>query len=87
MDKYKRIVDNRLDCYGEIDDKKKVIRINKKKNKKMGDRGELINTILHEECHRLHPKMKEKAIQKLTIKIVDKLSPREKKRYYNMYNK
>ena len=86
MEKYKHIVDNRLNCYGEIDDVKKVIRINKKKNKKAG-KGELINTITHEECHLQHPRMSEKGIKKLTIKMVEKMSRKEKKKYYNLYNK
>lgn len=86
MEKYKRIVDNKLNCFGEIDDRKKIIRINKKKNKKAG-RGELLDSIVHEECHLHHPRMKEKNIKKLTTKIISNLSRKEKKRYYNLYNK
>jgi len=86
MEKYKHIVDNKIDCFGEIDEKKKIVKINKKMNKK-GKRGELINSILHEELHLLHPRMKEKGIKALTIKIVDRLSRQEKIKYYNLYNR
>jgi len=86
MVKYRRIVDNRLDCYGEIDDVKKIIKINKKKNKKAG-RGELLDSIAHEECHLLHPKMSEKNIKILTTKMISKMSKKEKMRYYNLYNR
>lgn len=59
--KYTRKVDNKMRKFGEIDYEKKEIRINPKK-------GDLINTILHEENHRKDPKLSEKKIIKKTEK-------------------
>lgn len=54
---YTRKVDRKMKDYGEIDEKKKVIRVNPKK-------GDLLNTVLHEEAHRIYPKLTEKQIRK-----------------------
>jgi len=45
---YARKVDKKMRDYGEIDFEKKSIRVNPKK-------GDLINTIVHEEVHRKYP--------------------------------
>lgn len=55
--KYKRKVDYKMRDYGEIDYAKQTIRVNPK-------RGGLLNTILHEEEHRLHPRKSEKDVNK-----------------------
>ncbi|MCH8069283.1 MAG: transposase [Candidatus Marinimicrobia bacterium] len=62
-DGYTRKVDNTMKGFGETDFKKKVIRINKSK-KKNKRKGEILDTIVHEEQHRIHPGMKEKNIKK-----------------------
>lgn len=64
---YTRKVDKKMKNYGDIDDKKKVIRINPR-------HGDLLNTILHEEAHKKHPKMLEKNITKLTKREEKKLT-------------
>ena len=70
---------------GDIDYDNKVIRINpsKKKNKKPG---ELLDTIVHEETHRLHPRMWEKTIRKETKHKIKSMSREAKQKLYNKYN-
>ena len=82
--KWKRITDNRMRGHGDIDYDEKIIRINKskKKNKK---RGEILDSIIHEEFHRTHPKMTEKQVEKKTKELVKKMSLAEKKRLYAKY--
>jgi len=58
---YARKVDRKMRDYGEIDYDKKVIRVNPKK-------GDLINTILHEELHKQHPGWNEKKVKKEAAK-------------------
>jgi hypothetical protein len=94
--KWKRVVDNKMkDAYGDIDDEKKIIKINKKAHKK-GHRlpsynknpdgsESIIDTIVHEEQHRIHPKMHEKTVYKRARKIVKKISRKQKARYYAKY--
>ena len=91
--KWKRKVDNKLKgAFGETDFDKKVIRINKKRHisskawssTPKRDRT-LINTIAHEEGHRLHPRMLEKNIRKLARKQVISMTSRQKQKLYNRY--
>ena len=84
-DKYKRVVDNKMHAFGDMDLEKKVIRVNKKKAKKIG-KGELMDSIMHEESHRIHPKMHEKNIRKLTKKQLKKMSKKQKTKLYNKFN-
>ena len=69
--KWKTIEDNKMRWHGDIDYDKKIIRINrsKKKNKK---KGEVEDTMTHEELHRIHPNMSEKNVQNRTKKILKK---------------
>ena len=61
MDSYKRVVDRRMHDFGEIDFDKLKIRVNPRK-------GDLINTIIHEELHRKYPDKSEKWIRKKSKK-------------------
>lgn len=85
MDNWKRIRDKKMRWRGDIDYDNKVIRINpsKKKNKKPG---ELLDTIVHEETHRLHPRMWEKTIRKETKHKIKSMSREAKQKLYNKYN-
>lgn len=85
-DGFKRMVDNALRAYGEIDYGRKIIKINKKKAKKTGT-GEVIDTIVHEETHLRHPNMKEKNVKKKTARVIKRMGPKVKRRYYARYNK
>jgi hypothetical protein len=65
--KYSRKIDTKMKDYGDIDEKKKIIRINPKK-------GDVINTILHEEEHQKDMKAGEKVIKKRALKKEKSLS-------------
>lgn len=79
-----RKVDNKMRAFGETDLKKKTIRINKKKSKKSKP-GEVIDTIVHEEMHRKHPKMKEKTVRKKTKSSVGRMSKKVKSKHYSKF--
>jgi hypothetical protein len=49
--------DKHMHAFGDIDYEKKIIRINPTK-------GDLVNTILHEEMHRKHPDMPHRTLKK-----------------------
>ena len=75
--------------YGEIDDKKRLIRINKKKSKKNPmhkEKGypEVLDSIVHEVRHKKHPKEHETTIRKKTKAQIKKMSARAKGRYYSL---
>jgi len=82
--KFKRVKDNKMRDYGDTDWNKRVIRVNKskKKNKKRGD---IINTIVHEERHVKHPKEHEKTVRKKTKLSVKRMNSKTKKRAYGRY--
>lgn len=61
-DGYKRKVDRRMRYYGECDFENKTIKVNPKK-------GDLLNTIIHEELHRKHPEKSEKWVKDKSKKI------------------
>ena len=63
---------------GDIDFDKKIIRINKTRSKK--HKGGIIDTIVHEDMHRLHPQMSEKSIRKRTTARIKKMSVKAKAR-------
>lgn len=81
-------------AYGETDFDKKTIRINKKKHKatnkntkritpnKDGSEN-LLNTILHEAMHVKHPKLGERAVEKLARAMKTRMSPTQKQRLYS----
>ena len=60
MPKRKRFIykeDKQMRAFGDIDYRKKIIRVNPTK-------GDLVNTILHEEMHRKHPDMPHRTLEK-----------------------
>jgi len=93
---YKRIVDNKMKSYGDIDLDKKIIRINKDKSKKnplfklpvnryASKYPDILDSIVHEEQHRKYSKMTEKEVDKKTKELVQELSRRRKQQLYNKY--
>lgn len=80
--KYKIKVNNKMRSFGETDPKKKLIQINKKKAKSTKKRGELLNTIVHEKIHAKSPKMKEKIVIKKTMKVMKKMTKKQKAKTY-----
>ena len=88
--KWTRVVNNKMKGLdGETDYNKKQIIINKKKSKT--DKGfakkdrTVINSIVHEEMHRIHPKMTEKRVRKNTRTKVAHMSSKVKKKMYSRY--
>lgn len=88
--KWKFLTDNKMKgAYGETDFDKKVVRINKKRHKKAPSDGiskkdnTIINTIVHEDLHVKHPKMKEKVVRKKASKKVSKMGTKAKKKMYS----
>ncbi len=53
-------VNRKLPYFGEADEEKKQVTVNPKK-------GEVVNTVIHEEEHLEHPKMREKNIRKKAV--------------------
>jgi hypothetical protein len=66
------VVDNRMRDYGDIDFERRVIRINHAMHKQ--ERGSLIDTLFHEELHRLFPGLGERAICAMTRILLPTLS-------------
>jgi len=64
---WRRKVDKRMKRYGDIDEEKKVIRVNPRKR-------DLLNTVIHEELHRRFPNMTEKDVTKKSKEIEGKLT-------------
>ncbi|MFA6422235.1 MAG: hypothetical protein WCV92_02460 [Candidatus Buchananbacteria bacterium] len=85
-DSWVRLVDNKMKDYGEINYHRKVIRVNKHKSKKLG-RGGIIDTIIHEETHRIYPQLGEREIKRLTEIRLRKMDSGIKKMYYNKYRR
>ena len=93
-DGYMRVVNNKLGYFGDENHKKKVIVINKKiheKGKKKALFGipkkdaTLINTMVHEEMHKDHPKMYENTIRKETGKKLESMTQKQKSRLRSRY--
>ena len=66
MPKGKRFIyreDTQMRAFGDIDYRKKIIRVNPTK-------GDLVNTILHEEMHRKHPNMPHGTLNKKVQKKI-----------------
>jgi hypothetical protein len=66
------VVDNRMRDYGEINYERRVIRINHAMHRQ--ERGSLIDTLFHEELHRLFPDLEEGAICAMTRVLLPTLS-------------
>lgn len=80
---YKRSVDNKMHSYGETDLAKKTIRINKSKKKNAS--GDVIDTIVHEKEHILHPNKAEKNVRTSTSKKLKSMSVKQKQKHYNLF--
>ena len=75
---YKRIVDNRMKDFGSMDSEKREIKVNKRK-------GGVLDTIVHEETHRRHPRMSEKVVQRKTTATIHAMTPKTKTAHYSRY--
>jgi hypothetical protein len=72
--RWRWVVDNRMRDYGDIDYQRRVIRINHTMHKQDGER--LIDTLFHEELHRLFPNLGERAVCDLTRTLLPTLNAR-----------
>jgi hypothetical protein len=80
MPKAKRFTykeDKHMRAFGDIDYQKKVIRVNPTK-------GDLVNTILHEEMHRKHPDMSHRTLNK---QVKQKIARMDVKAHMKMLKK
>jgi len=84
MEKWTRKVDNKMRWHGDIDEDKKIIRVNKSPSKNKMP-GEILDTIVHEEMHRIHPQMHEKTIRTETKHKIKSMSQKEKNKLYSKY--
>jgi hypothetical protein len=66
--------------YGEIDFERRIVRINRALHKREGEL--LIDTLFHEELHRMFPRLGEWAICLMTRALLPTLSKRYKARLY-----
>ena len=75
------VVDNRMRDYGEIDYVRRIIRVNHAIHKRNGEA--LIDTLFHEELHRLFPRLGEWAICLMTKVLLPTLSRKYKAQLYS----
>ena len=75
------VVDDRMRDYGDIDYGRRIIRINRAMHKRDGEL--LIDTLFHEELHRLFPRLGEWAICLMTKVLLPTLSQKYKARLYS----
>jgi len=79
---WKRMVDNKMRWQGDTDNKKRLIRINKKKS---ASKTSILDTIVHEELHAQDMSKGEKKVYKKTAEIMERLTPKDKARLYARY--
>jgi hypothetical protein len=80
---YRRLIDNNMKSSGDIDYDTKKIRVNKKRSK--GEKGGILDTIVHEETHRLNPKMSESNVKRKTTKKLGTMGGKRKRKLYGLY--
>jgi hypothetical protein len=74
------IVDDRMRNYGDIDFERRIIRINRALHRREGEL--LIDTLFHEELHRMFPLLGERAICAMTRLLLPTLSQRYRQWLY-----
>ena len=72
-DNWRWIVDNTIDCYGEVDRDERIVRINVKMHQ--GETEDVLDTFIHEHLHVKYPRMREREVCKVTRIIMDLLTP------------
>jgi hypothetical protein len=70
--RWRWVVDDRMRDYGDIDYNRRIIRINRAMHHRDGE--SLIDTLFHEELHRLFPYLGERAICGMTKLLLPTLS-------------
>jgi hypothetical protein len=72
--RWRWVVDNRMRDYGAINYDRRIIRINRDIHKREGE--SLIDTLFHEELHRLFPYLGERTICAMTRLLLPTLTKR-----------
>lgn len=72
--RWRWVVDDRMRDYGDIDYNRRIIRINRAMHRRDGE--SLLDTLFHEELHRLFPYLGERAIRGMTKLLLPTLSRR-----------
>lgn len=72
--RWRWVVDDRMRDYGDIDFERRVIRINRAMHARHGE--SLLDTLFHEELHRMFPYLGERAICGMTRLLLPTLSRR-----------
>jgi hypothetical protein len=78
--RWRWVVDDRMRDYGDIDYERRIIRINRAMHAR--NRESLIDTLFHEELHRLLPFLGERAVCALTRLLLPTLSTRYRRWLY-----
>lgn len=76
--------DDTLGCFGEIDWRKKTIRINRARHKRHHE--PIIDTIVHELMHKRFPRLCEETIRRKTARALPRLTPATKRRMYRLFS-
>ena len=79
--RWRWVVDDRMRDYGDIDYDRRIIRINRAMHRRDGE--SLIDTLFHEELHRLFPYLGERAICGMTRLLLPTLSTRYRRWLYS----
>jgi hypothetical protein len=82
---YKRVVSNKMKDFGETNFQKRTIRINK--SKKKNSSGDIIDTIVHEKEHILHPRKHEYTVRRDTKKKLKRMGSVQKAKHYSLFRK
>ena len=72
--RWRWVVDNRMRDYGDIDFERRIIRINRERHALDGE--SLIDTLFHEDLHRLFPYLGERTVCCMTEALLPTLSAR-----------
>jgi len=84
----KRGINNKMPYFGTteyLNLEQSKITINKVKNRNSPNRAELLDTMVHEELHALHPNLREEDVRHLTPHITSRMTGKEKHNLYNKY--
>jgi len=85
---YKVMVDNNMRFFGDTDIKKKIIRINVKKSKSVGRKGEVLDTLNHERLHADNPHRDDsKKFDAMVNRSDARIGKKMKKKLYNLIHK
>ena len=80
--KFTRRLDSQMRDQGETDYQRRLLRVNPVKSKR---KSSIIDSMVHEETHRIHPRMKERTVRATTKRKLRTMSPGAKRRLRGRY--